>query len=77
MGFLENIANSLFKKYFAESKVTCESMEVKDSDDPDHPILTKGIDCVGTAGPLTFKVPKAYTSTAKLEVPEDKCSNGI
>lgn len=69
MGFLENIADSLFKKYFKDSKVICKEMEIiQNEKDPDHPILMKGIDCVGTAGPLSFKVPKAYTSAEKIDL---------
>lgn len=70
MGFLENIADSLFKKYFTNSKVECQSMEIKKSDNEDYPILMKGIDCTGTAGPLKFDVPKAYTSVGKLDMTE-------
>ena len=77
MGFIENIANTLFKKYFSESKVTCEDMEIKKSNDPDHPVLMKGIDCIGTAGPLSFKVPKAYTTSKKIDIQEKNFKDGI
>lgn len=66
MGFIDNIIKNLMEKYWKGSEVICETIEFKKIDDPDHPILMKGIDCVGKAGPIKIGVPKAYTKTKKI-----------